>query len=194
MRAPPAAVWRVQLDSRWQALHTLLYGLAGAVLAVWAVQHAAQRWLLNNAHGNEAALLVSAVVVCLLISALAAACGWRRGAQAEGRILWTGQHWRWQAGDASAGDGDAGGLDAGFGACDVGVQAMLDTGNDLLLRVTASRAAPGKPAWPTRYLSLRGPQGQQPGERVQWAGFRAAVYSAASRQGGLVPPNSPLTE
>ena len=191
MRAPPAAVWRVQRDPRWQALHALLYGLAGAVVSLWALQHAAQRWFWDQPPAHEIAFLAGAAAACLALASMAAAFGWRSAAQAEGRVLWTGQRWRWQADDKRS-DSSSVRTDK---VCNVRVQALLDTGNWLLLRVKPTGAAHhSSPAESTRYLSLRGPQGQQPGGRVQWAGFRAAVYSAASRQGGLVPPNSPLTE
>jgi len=130
------------------------------------------------------AVIASGVV----LSASAAAWGWRLGGQPQGRVLWTGSEWRWQADS--------------FGATarDVTVTAMLDGGGWLLLQLRPSPQPlggwafwrPSRVADLPRWLSVRGPQGQQMGERAQWAAFRAAVYSAASRCDGLALPNSLL--
>jgi hypothetical protein len=194
LRAPSAAVWRVTADWRWQALHGLLLAWATAAVVVWLVQQTLVRWpelaLPTGAGAGESQVDASwlALASGLVLGAVAAVWGWRLGSQPEGRILWTGSQWRWQA-DAP-----------GAQAHDVTVVAMLDGGGWLLLRLHPPRQAraergfwrhrrmAGQPRW----LCVRGPQGQTTGERTQWVAFRAAVYSAASRCDGLALPNSLL--
>jgi hypothetical protein len=184
VRAPPAAVWRVAPDRRWQAVGACLSAMATASVGVWLLQR-----LLHDHAGaalegqGSNGLLVWCVFFVVSACTAAALWGWRAGAQPAGLLLWNGHQWRFQAhGAPGAVDGE------------VLIDLMLDSGGWMLLRLRPARVdAPhtGKPQW----LSVQGPVEQHRGEVTQWVAFRAAVYfRALPDHGALAPQPFPLND
>ncbi len=97
--------------------------------------------------------------------------GWRTSRQPPGEIHWTGSQWRWS---------DAFGQDAAVSAPEV----MLDLQGWMLLRLRGVDG--GRHRWCS--VARGGIE-----SAVRWTGFRAAVYSAASRSDRRSGPQRPLS-
>jgi hypothetical protein len=187
VRAPPAAAWPVTDDLRWRAAQALLWALAAGSLGAWLGQHA---------HDRDLASVLGAAAGALA-GALVGALG---GGQRGGELRWTGSQWRWceaprRAGASAEADTPGMPLTPATPVMDPAGQpiaapeVMLDLQGWMLLRW---RPATGK-AWQWRSVgrgALRGAVAADAAPR--WAAFRAAVYSAASRNDGFSGPESRL--
>lgn len=152
MRAPPPFELTLRDAPAWRVAQAALWALAGAGLGAWLAARGAAAWA-AWAFGTEAAAPdVLAPVVAVLVGGAAAAIGWRLGRPQALQVRWSGQRWeilaqeRWQP---------------------AGLQAMLDLGGWLLLRV---RPQGGRARWIGLAEAGLGPPGHL---------LRAALYCPA---------------